>query len=102
MVASQGILEETATRKLIRRNIEATIETVKPSTTFAPKDLIKISVYPTSWNHHQSVIKEIRLEKKTKKRIITPIAIQVKNLAIFIQQNRPFLSNQTRFYLGRL
>ena len=84
MVASHGILEETAARKLIRRYIEAIIETVKPSTTFAPKDLIKISVYPTSENHHQSVIKEIRVEKKKKKRKITPMIIQVKNLAIFI------------------
>ena len=91
MVASQGIFEETATRKLIRRNIEAIIETAKPSTTFAPKDLKKISVYPTSWNHHQSVIKEIRLEKKIKKRKIIPIAIQVKNFAILIyEKTGPF------------
>ncbi len=86
MVASQGIFEETAIRKLIRRNIEAIIVTVNPSTTFVPKDLIKISVYPTSANHHQSVINETRLEKKIIQRKTTPMIIHVKNLAIFIHK----------------
>src|SRR4030042_3810950 len=102
MFANQGILEETATRKLMKRNIEAIIETIKTSTAFTPKDFIKISVYPTSVNHHQSVIKETRLEKKIKQRKIIPMKIQVKNFAMFIYKNPVYSIKSDSIYLGRL
>ena len=65
--------------------MKAIIETVKPNTTFATKDVIKISVYPTSENHHQSVIKETVLEKKIKAITAIPKNAREKNLVNFIK-----------------
>ena len=53
-------------------------------TILLPNDFIKTSVKPTSPNHHQSVIKAIRFEKKIKTTKNTPNNIQVKTLTVFI------------------
>lgn len=83
MAAIQGIFERTAKFKLVRRKIAAIIPATVPTMILATSDLIKISVNPTSWYHHQSVIKETMLEKKIKVTRARPKNVQEKNLVIF-------------------
>src|SRR3989344_1061028 len=68
----QGIFERIATRKFVRRNAAANKPVVRPRTIFALSDLVKISVKPTSENHHQSVTRPTMLEKKMKNAITIP------------------------------
>ena len=69
--------------KLVRRKAAARIPVEKPTMIFALSDLIKISVNPTSWYHHQSVIKETMLEKKIKVTKARPKNVKEKNLVMF-------------------
>lgn len=69
--------------RLVRRNTAARSPAEKPTMTFAINDLIKISVNPTSWYHHQSVIKEIILGKKIMIKKVRPKNVKEKNLKIF-------------------
>ncbi len=83
MAAIQGIFERIAIERLIRRKTAAISPAVAPTMIFVLMDLIKISVNPTSWYHHQSVIKETMLEKKIKVTKARPKNVQEKNLVIF-------------------
>jgi len=47
------------------------------------RDMVKIWLNPTSENHHQSVTRKTRVEKKIKERARATTAIPVKNLTIF-------------------
>ena len=87
-----GIFERMAKKRLVRRNAAARSPAEKPTITLAMSDLIKISVNPTSWYHHQSVIKETMLEKKIKVTNARPKNVKEKNFRIFIQKNQPILS----------
>src|SRR3989344_3077179 len=92
MAINQGIFERIANRKFVRRKAAEISPAEKPTMILALRDLIKISVNATSWYHNQSVIKEIMLEKKIKKRAVIPKNVQEKNLVMFIQKNQPILS----------
>ena len=92
MTTIQGIFERTARDKFARRKTSASSPAEKPTMIFAMSDLIKISVNPTSWYHHQSVIKETMLEKKIKVTKAIPKNVKEKNLVMFIQKNQPILS----------
>src|SRR3990167_5645589 len=89
MAAIQGIFERMAKDKLVRRKAAARNPVEKPTMILAISDLIKISVKPTSWYHHQSVIKETMPEKKIKVTKARPKNVQEKNLVMFIQINQP-------------
>src|SRR3989338_10046994 len=69
--------------RLIRRKTTAINPTPAPTMSFAMRDLIKISVNPTSWYHHQSVIRETMPEKKIKVTKARPKNVQEKNLVMF-------------------
>ena len=69
--------------KLVRRKAAARIPARAPTMIFALSDLIKISVNPTSWYHHQSVIIETMLEKKIKVIKARPKNVKEKNLVMF-------------------
>ena len=83
MAAIQGIFERMAKDKLVRRKAAARIPVEKPTMIFVLSDLIKISVNPTSWYHHQSVIKETMPEKKIKVTKARITNVQEKNLVMF-------------------
>ena len=82
--AIQGIFERMVKDRLVRRKAVARSPVEKPTMTFQVSDLIKISVNPTSWYHHQSVIKETMLEKKIKVTNVRAKNVQEKNLVIFM------------------
>jgi hypothetical protein len=73
-----------AKNRLVRRKVAASSPAEAPTTTFAMSDLIKISVNPTSWYHHQSVIREKKLPKKIRKAIAIPTNAKEKVLKMFI------------------
>src|SRR3989338_10976731 len=85
MAAIHGIFERTARDKFVRKKIAAIIPTPAPTMILVLRDLIKTSVSPTSWYHHQSVIKETMLEKKIKAITTIPKNAQEKNLLNFIK-----------------
>ena len=85
--AIQGIFERMVKDRLVRRKAVARSPVEKPTMTFQVSDLIKISVNPTSWYHHQSVIKETMLEKKIKVTNVRAKNVQEKNLVIFMVSN---------------
>ena len=84
MAISHGIFERTARYKFVRRKTAAIIPAANPTMILALRDLIKTSVNPTSWYHHQSVIKETMLVKKIKVTNARPKNVQEKNFRIFI------------------
>ena len=85
MAAIQGIFERMARDKFVRRKMAAVIPATKPTMILVLRDFIKISVNPTSWYHHQSVIKETMPEKKIKVTKAKPKNVQEKNLVNFIK-----------------
>ena len=91
MATIQDIFERMAKNRLIRRKTAAISPAKNPTMILALRDLIKISVNPTSWYHHQSVIKEIKLEKKTKVTKAKIKNVQEKNLVMFIQKPANFV-----------
>ena len=85
MATIHGIFERMARDKFVRRKIAAIIPAAKPTMILALRDLTKTSVSPTSWYHHQSVIKETMLEKKIKTITTIPKNAQEKNFVNFIK-----------------
>src|SRR3989338_1793943 len=69
--------------KLVRRKIAVIIPAAKPTMILVLSDLINISVNPTSWYHHQSVIRETMPEKKIKVTKARPKNVKEKNLVMF-------------------
>ena len=72
-----------AKNKFARRKEATKAPDEKNIMIFAVRDLTKISVNPTSWYHHQSVIKETMTEKKIKITKARLKNVQEKNLVIF-------------------
>ena len=91
MTAIQGTFERIAINRLVRRNAAANSPAPAPTMIFALSDLTKISVNPTSWYHHQSIIREIMPEKKIKVTKTKPKNIQEKNLVMFIKKPANFV-----------
>lgn len=61
-----GILERRAKNMLVRRKTAAMSPAEKPTMILALRDFMKISEYPTSEYHHQSVTRETMFNNKTK------------------------------------
>ncbi len=81
---THGIFELADKRKFIRRNVKATMAAMMPITTLTVNDLMKISVNPTSENHHQSVTRSTIAEEKIRIAIIIPMNAHKKRFVIFI------------------
>lgn len=84
MATIHGIFEPTAKDKFVSRKLTVIIPTAAPTMILVLRDLTKTSVSPTSWYHHQSVIKETMLEKKIKIRTAMPKNVQENNLGMLI------------------
>ena len=79
-----GIFERRAIDRLVRRKTAARSPAPAPTMILAVRDLIKISINPTSWYHHQSVTRETMLEKKIRIAIAIPMSVKEKVLKMFI------------------
>jgi hypothetical protein len=80
----QGVFEYAAVRTLPMRKTAVNSPILRPTANFAVSDVIKISVNPTSENHHQFVVKATILEKDMRKRKSIPKKINKELLRIFI------------------
>src|SRR3989344_3470428 len=69
--AVQEFFERIAKEKLASKKTVAKIPADENNAILATRDVIKICVWPTSENHHQSVTKPTMLEKRIKTAIIT-------------------------------
>lgn len=80
MLTIHGILERRARKRFVRRKTAAINPAEKPIIALALRDFMKISVYPTSEYHHQSVTKETMFNRKIKTAVPIPNIVQDKIL----------------------
>src|SRR3989338_1633356 len=83
-IAVQEIFERIAKEKLVSKKTAAKTPADENNAILATRDVIKICVWPTSENHHQTVTKATKLEKK-KKTTKSPIKkIRVRYFGIIV------------------
>src|SRR3989338_3668713 len=98
-IAVQEIFERIAKEKLASKKIAAKTPADENNAILATRDVIKICVWPTSENHHQSVTKATILEKsiKTTKIPIKKIRTRYFGIVVIIlvnYNNTPLMSQE--------